>query len=150
MYICDCCGDTVEGLNVRRYYDEVPGNSMMSGYMYEVDDECSCGGHYVEAVECPICGDWVDPDECGGMHKDCYEGECNLDNVVEYARHLGDDYLFQLLTEYVFSKDEVVEILLKNAKEWYDAPFKKRIDKELKAFTDNDIGDFAEWLENRQ
>lgn len=57
MFICDNCGKIVEDLPKTRYYHNVPGNSAVSGYIEEADDECGCGGNYFEAGECERCGD---------------------------------------------------------------------------------------------
>ncbi len=144
MYICDTCGEVREELDTHTYYDRVAGNSMMSGYTTEIDDSCSCGGTFVEAVECPICGDWANPDENEGIHEECYKEKCHdLETVVKYA---GDD-LYTLLTEYVFSQEETIAILLKAVREAYALPTdKSRIDNALERFTDEDKSDFAEWV----
>lgn len=148
MYICDRCGSTTESLYSCRRYHGVSGNSAMSGWYTEVEDECTCGGNYVEAVKCPICGDWVDPDECDGAHKDCYEkASHDLETVVKYAQNGDPDDLFILLTEYIFDKDSVVQILLKQARKEYEVPIlKERMNKQLQNFTYGDISGFAEWV----
>lgn len=152
MYICEDCGHLREELVEHRRYDKVDGNSMMSGWITEVDDKCSCGGYYVEAVKCPLCGDWVAPDECEGVHEDCYKEACHdLEKVIKYAEQGESEDLFILLTEYVFDKEDVVQILLKQAKYEYKVPIlKERIDKELENYTNDNIGDFANWIGENQ
>lgn len=54
MYICDNCGMTTEELKECVEYH--PYGSTVAEERY-LKDECSCGGMFVEANECPECGE---------------------------------------------------------------------------------------------
>lgn len=53
-YICNRCGDVVDEIPTCTQTEEYWGR-MVS---WEEEDNCSCGGSYVEADECCLCGDY--------------------------------------------------------------------------------------------
>lgn len=62
MYICIKCGYLVEDIPTEGWK-----HTELDGSYYEYDDlTCSCGGEFVEAVECECCGE--------------YEAECHMNN----------------------------------------------------------------------
>ena len=82
MYICEDCGDTRSEL--KEVYEHIGGfQSGKQGYTYTSDD-CSCGGTYVEAVECEECGEWAS-ELYNGFCEDCLKGEATISNAILYG-----------------------------------------------------------------
>ena len=53
-YICNRCGDVVDEIPTCTQTEEYWGRTVS----WEEEDNCSCGGSYVEADECCLCGDY--------------------------------------------------------------------------------------------
>lgn len=148
MYICDKCHDTVERLPVDRYYHDVPGNSSVSGYIEEADDECSCGGIYVEAEECKACGDiYPALDLSEGLCENCIKERTTLKNVIAYAK--DRNCIYELLTEYLFDKEEVNAILLEVIEKAGET-FSDKVKDAYQNFVNDDMGDFADFLKKSE
>ncbi|HKL74386.1 MAG TPA: hypothetical protein VJ903_05820 [Clostridia bacterium] len=82
MYICEECGDTRSEL--KEEYEHIGGfQSGKQGYTY-TDDDCSCGGTYVEAVKCKECGEWAS-ELYSGFCDDCLKGEARISNAIHYG-----------------------------------------------------------------
>ena len=82
MYICEDCGDTRSEL--KEEYEHIGGfQSGKQGYTY-TDDDCSCGGTYVEAVKCERCGDWAS-ERFGGVCKACIENNATVSNAILFG-----------------------------------------------------------------
>jgi RecJ-like exonuclease len=112
MYICDCCGRLKEELGS---YSVCHGYSSLGESYSErfSDDECSCGGTFVEAEQCAICGEWICADE--EICKDCQETEFNLDNAIRYGKWSSDKYGKPINEFFVFALgEEKVEEILSN------------------------------------
>ena len=114
MYICNKCYRVVEDKPciTTRYYDD---------YNYPLEDceefdECDCGGRFVEAIKCEICGDFYPEDEVHGcMCKDCIEDEI-YGKEYEYALEIGEDnktdvYINGLIPS-LLKPEEINKILL--------------------------------------
>lgn len=152
MYICDKCHDTVERLPIDRYYHDVAGNSSVSGYIEEADDECSCGGIYVEAEECKACGDiYPALDLSEGLCENCIKERTTLKNVIAYAK--DRNCIYELLTEYLFDKENVTAILLdviEKAGEDLGYLLGNRVKDACQNFVNDDLGDFADFLKKSE
>lgn len=88
MYICNRCGHLTENLDVclegRGYAGSFVG-------FEEVDAPCSCGGDFVEADKCPVCGEWYekgDTDEY--CCPDCIDDNCTVEKAIAYAKDCED------------------------------------------------------------
>lgn len=90
MYICKGCGSVIEELRMGQGGD-------VGEYAIE---ECSCGGEYEEAIECPCCGEIIAESE---MHEeicdDCLKEFASIENVVKFAT---DNRLMEYLKDAIF------------------------------------------------
>ena len=55
MFICNRCGDLVSYLPSTYSISEYWGSNVAEK---QSDSDCSCGGTYVEAYICELCGNW--------------------------------------------------------------------------------------------
>ena len=108
MYICEDCGDTRSEL--KEEYEHIGGfQSGKQGYTY-TDDECSCGGTYVEAVKCEECGDWAS-ELYSGVCDDCLENNATVANAERFGEEERTYVSINGLYARVFSQDQINHIL---------------------------------------
>lgn len=75
MFICEDCGRLRE--DVGCYY-EAHGELRAN--------ECDCGGVFVEAKECPSCGEYINP-HGAGLCDNCLENEMTVENAIELGEY---------------------------------------------------------------
>ena len=71
MFVCKKCGKLIEDC-------EFPVVKQCHGYTSlgqplteDIEGRCSCGGEFVEAEKCKICGEWFDNRELHGVCESC-------------------------------------------------------------------------------
>lgn len=117
MYVCTKCGKLSEEQPTRReYHREVPGDS------YETFvDSCKCGGEIEKAVKCAVCDDWYDADSLTeGVCRYCLHHELTPENVESFVGTFEIEkctFEINAALEYIFTSDEVNEILMRELKE---------------------------------
>lgn len=86
MFVCNCCGKLVEELTVSR---EIHGHTDLGAPLEErvVDERCSCGGDFVEAERCKVCGEWFDNTNLNGVCEVCIEDN----ELVGTALEIGNE-----------------------------------------------------------
>lgn len=146
MYICDNCGDTREELATYRYYDKVDGNSMMSGWVEEVEDSCSCGGTYTEAAICPLCGLYMPEDKqvCDNCVEE-YSRDFEL--VSKYAQSTGEEEYLDFLVKFI-GTERVISFLSERAKELYK--LLPSLASRCKEYAEEYIDDFISFLKENK
>lgn len=143
MYICRDCGEVVEELPTRVYYDYVDGNWLMSGYSEE-ELSCRCGGTFVEAVECPVCGEWINP-ENGRICEDCLKAEMTLENAIEFSEKWGRTYEVELPDFFeIYDEKEIKEILVKHI-----MSTEHKEQRSVEEYCKEDISCFSDFIENK-
>ena len=100
--------------------------------------------------ECVYCEKHFEEDElnCYGLCEECEKRvleDTSLDEVIEYAKHCNKEDLFVLMTEYIFTKEQAIEILIKEAKKCDEKLHKKNIVE----FLENDVYDYYDYLEKK-
>ena len=85
MYMCDRCGRLTE--EPPTCYQTHGVTSLGDEYREKVDGGCKCGGEFVEAYRCKVCGDWFiteDGDEPYYKICDkCVEDEQTVTTAIE-------------------------------------------------------------------
>lgn len=108
MYICEDCGDTRSEL--KEVYEHIGGfQSGKQGYTY-TDDDCSCGGTYVEAVECENCGEWAS-ELHNGVCEDCLKEEATVANAELYGETQKEGIIVNGFYVKVFGEAQINSIL---------------------------------------
>ncbi len=133
-YKCRECGNVTAFPNIKTEYG---GCGYSESYL-----ACDCcGGECEEAVKCPICENYFIEDETiGGMCKDCFNDSITIENAMAFAESC--DELDYLLTEQIFMKSEIVEILKRELKNI--SPL--RIKAALNEYANYYGSDFAEFV----
>ena len=72
MFVCKNCGELREELKTIKQHC---GETTLGNQICEIieDDTCDCGGKFVEATECKLCGEWFDNTELDGVCEVCLE-----------------------------------------------------------------------------
>lgn len=144
MYICESCGEVKEELPCSRYYDRVDGNWAMSGWVEEEDKECSCGGTFVEATECAVCGEWINPKN-GRICEDCLKAEMTLENAIEFSEKCGGTYNVELPDFFeIYTEKEIKEILIKHIMSTLH-----KEQRSVEEYCKEDISCFSDFIENK-
>lgn len=70
-YCCTACGEIHTENEMDAYVEYDTGEGGYGNAMYAILICPECGSEdLVEAVKCPVCNEWYDPDD-GGICKDC-------------------------------------------------------------------------------
>ena len=141
MFICNKCGEERESLRTMR-----DSHGFDDGYYEEWDEaDCECGGEFVEAERCPICGRNFLPDEDKTICDDCLEiGESDLDEVFDFTKEDTEKSEIRGLACFIFNDEEINDILEDFIRTNYFA-LKPKIEKFCKEYR----YDFCEFLEKK-
>lgn len=152
MYICDKCGKLCEDDDLPTYEEDFgydTGVGWRSAKQTFVDN-CSCGGEFVEAKECAICGEWFTDDEIiNGYCKECLEEEMTYENAIKCGSENEESVAINGFLASCFDSSEIEEILLKTLNETKEL-MPSRIDEYVKAYCKDDLYYFAGWLEEQE
>ncbi len=113
MYICNRCGETTDEVET---YTEMHGAEGTSNYgAITFDEECHCGGNFVEAKQCNLCGELFDPDDMyDGICEDCLKKETTEENALKMGEECKESVTINGFLKSVFDTEEIEQIL-KNA-----------------------------------
>lgn len=83
MYICERCGEVRDEDELRECSERVFNcyGEYMGSKSYQSD--CSCGGEFVEAGECEICGEYIVPGE--RVCNNCIEEYATVENAILFG-----------------------------------------------------------------
>lgn len=107
--------------------------------------------------KCSECGCWVyEEDLTCGLCEDCVDNiitKTTVDQVADYAatlydKHSKEDTELLLYTDYLFTREEAIEIL-KNAANDAEVYGKVFIRKGIREYIENDIEDYIEYLDKK-
>jgi hypothetical protein len=134
MFVCNNCGRTIDDEELT-FHSESHGERRA--------DDCSCGGEFVAAKECLICGKAIDKHEDGDICSECLDEHKTFDNAVKIGKENEEQtyingFFFEMLT-----KDEIETALTEFSRKKFDG------DKDsVKKYIDADPWYFEDWLMN--
>lgn len=140
MLKCNYCGKVVDEDELGVCSEGVFNNygEYMGSKYYQA--ECSCGGEFVEADECELCGEWFLDDELtNGFCDDCLESEMTFENAEKFG---AEENCLNYFYECVLGIDKINEILGKYLREYNVASDETK----ATSFCKEDKYAFAEWL----
>lgn len=142
MLICNNCGRLIEDDELH-YTTECHGYTSLGEAMREViDTPCSCGGDFIKATKCAICGEWFNNEEIHGVCDSCISGHETVDEALAIgAENVVAVDINEFVTK-VLTAEEINEILAKAVKE-------KVADHshEVEKYCEDDLSYFAEFIE---
>lgn len=142
MLICENCGTLVENNELEVYQEDMHPDGL--GYCQSFAKECSCGGEFVEAEKCAVCGEFYPENSLSyGVCAECLKREATLENALAYGEEEREKITINGLFATLLTEKEIeralLEILLKNKKEG-----------DIKKYCLLDESAFAEFLDNQR
>ena len=148
MYICNRCGNLCEDDELPTYEEDfgfetgVGWKAMKQTFV----DTCSCGGDFVEARECALCGEYFDKEEGWRVCKHCLEEGATYENALAVGEENKDSVKINGFLANVFTESQIEEILqreLDQARKLTPTD----INEQAKQYCLDDSDYFGDWLE---
>lgn len=159
-YICDRCGKVRDAEDLGTIHQYVGDCGSSHAYEDVTDWDCPCGGMFVEAVKCPKCGEYCDPEETYGEKHiclECLKEEATIGNAFEFEKEClldGEKYLEQKFDCMGYSLEDVLDLIEKDIKERLkteylpdNARLVKTAERVCLGF---DKDEFADWLTEKE
>ena len=143
MYVCDCCGKAIDELSTKRQchgYTSL-GDSLDEEY---VITSCSCGGEFVEAEECAICGQPYDDRDLYGICECCMENYETVKNAIEFGDNRRETIEVNGFICYALTNESINQILTK----WCEENIAD-YSKDVKYYCEDDKFDFSEFCKEK-
>lgn len=146
MKVCNRCGTVVEDCEVGTYSQCHGYTSLGDGLCETVVERCRCGGDYVEATKCELCGEWFDDTDLNGVCECCLDEHETVDNAIDYgAEHTATIDGINGAVTYLLTTEEINEILIRWIKENFtDTSYG------ISEFICSEQFDFSEWLKEKK
>ena len=118
MLICENCGKTMLESEVRTRIETFELKTTMGSFFdpQYFDEGCDCGGAFVEAEICPICGEYK-PKDLNKVCDYCLEDEETLETALEMGDKFKDEVEINSFLASVFTPQEIEEILTREFKQ---------------------------------
>lgn len=135
MLVCDTCGKLIED-------DEL-------GYGYEPHGErtpncCSCGGDFIEATKCRVCGKHFDSTHLHGVCECCLEEYETVGEALAIGEENTEDVEINGFIATVLTKEQINKILTK----WVEENFVDH-SKAVVDYCEDDKSYFADWIADK-
>lgn len=148
VFICEDCGKLYDEQPViKERHGELDGN-----WCETLPDTCACGGNIEEAVHCAVCDDWCSTEELvEGVCRYCLHHELTAENVKNFVGTFEIEkctFEINAALEFIFTSDEVNEILMRELNECLET--KRKMPSRLEDAMNNELqDDWAEFLAER-
>lgn len=141
MLVCKVCGKVYEEEEVRKrsydhefHYDEV----------YCLCPHCR-SDEFEEATKCKICGEYFYDEYNTEVCEECLEVSETVETALKYGAERMESVAVNGAFFAIYSEEEINAILTKHFEEHFTDH-----SKEVVRYCEEDKGDFAEWLIERQ
>ena len=144
MLVCNVCGDVIEDYEIPTRTQCHGHTSLGQELLETIDGNCSCGGEYVEATQCKICGEWFDNEEMHGICECCLEEFETVPVALEMGKEYTEEVEINGFVANALSNEQINKILVK----WVSENI---IDhsKEVVKYCNEDKEYFSEWIEQK-
>ena len=114
MLICNKCGMLKNEDEIESYY-ECHGTTSLGARLEEqcFDYDCDCGGEFVEALECEVCGEWFDNTDLHGVCECCIEEYETVGDAILYGEEDMHSVDINGFVSSVISTEQINAILIK-------------------------------------
>ena len=136
MYVCNRCGLLKDERNMRVVVE--PHGETHENHI------CRCGGEFVEATKCKICGHYFDNTELFGVCEGCISEEETVGNALEVGDLNRVDAKVNGFIANVLTENQINKILGK----WVEEHFTDH-SKAVVEYLENDKGYFSEFLDDK-
>ena len=136
MYVCNKCG-TLKSEEEMNYVRESHGER-------HLDMNCNCGGEFIPATKCSVCGEWFDNTELHGVCEFCLEEYETVGEAIKYGSENKVNVSINECLAYLLTENQIERILTK----WVEENFTDR-SKPIVEYCENDKSAFSEYLEKK-
>ena len=142
MFICNECGKIVERLPMGK---QCHGHTSLGFAIEEkVVEPCSCGGEFVEATECKVCGNHFDNSNLFGVCESCLEEHETVGEALKIGNINHEDVAINGFIAKVLSADQINYIL----RRWVEENFVDH-SRDVVRYCESDKSYFSEWIEDK-
>jgi hypothetical protein len=136
MLVCDRCGTVVE-------HCDLPYVTEMHGERHK-NTVCTCGGEFIPARQCKLCGTWFDNTDLHGICEGCLSEEETVGNALELGSYSQEKVSINGFIAEVLTPKQINKILTK----WVEENFVDH-SKAVVDYLEGDMSAFAEFLEDK-
>lgn len=136
MLVCNKCGTLVEG-------QDLPYVIEMHGEKHR-NTKCKCGGEFIPARQCKLCGKWFDNTELHGICEGCLSEEETVGNALEIGSYSQEKVSINGFIADALTPKQINKILAKWVEENFTDHSKAVVD-----YLEGDMSAFAEFLEDK-
>lgn len=133
MLVCEMCGKVV-GSDDLNYVTEMHGERHR-------DTRCKCGGYFIPATKCRVCGEWFDNTELHGVCEGCLDEHYTVGMALAIGDANREDVEINSFIASILNPDRINHILEKYVEEHYTDGC-----REVKDYLDADKSCFSEWV----
>lgn len=142
MLICERCGTLIEDSELGTFSQCHGYTDLGDDFTERMAERCQCGGDFVEATRCELCGEWFDDTQSFGVCECCLEDFSTVPKVLEYgAENTALVNGINGAVAYLLTTDEINRILTK----WVEENFVDK-SKPIVKFATAEKDCFSEWL----
>ena len=136
MLVCNKCGKLRESSEL--------GYAVESHGERHLDTNCSCGGEFVPATRCSLCGKWFDGTDLHGVCEVCLDDNETVGVALEIGDANRENVEINSFIASILNPDRINHILEKYVEEHYTDHSDAVID-----YLEADMSAFAEFLEDK-
>lgn len=136
MLVCNRCG-TLVNYNDLGYVTEIHGERHRNTV-------CKCGGEFIPAKKCKLCGSWFDNTDLHGVCEGCISEEETVGNALEIGAENTEMVEVNGFIAEVLTTEQINKILTK----WVEENFVDRCTPVVQ-YLEGDISCFTEFLEDK-
>ena len=133
MLVCNKCGKLRESSEL--------GYAVESHGERHLDTNCSCGGDFIPATQCKICGKWFDDTDLNGVCEVCLEEHETVGVALEIGDANRENVEINSFIASILNPDRINHILEKYVEEHYTDGC-----REVRDSLDADKSCFSEWV----
>jgi hypothetical protein len=137
MLVCNKCGTLIDDKELD-YVTEMHGER-------HLNTACRCGGDFIPATQCKICGVWFDNSGLYGICEGCLEEYETVGTALEIGDANREDVEINSFVASVLSADRINHILEK----WVEENYTDH-SSDVRRFLNRDLGVFSEHIENKE
>lgn len=141
MLICNICGKVIEDYELNEI-TECHAHTCLGQSLEETIVECcECGGEFVEATECEVCGEWFDNSDLHGVCECCLDEFETVGNALAIGETDTINVEVNGFIANVLSTEQMNKILTK----WVEENFVDGA-REVVKYCEADKQSFSEWI----
>lgn len=145
MLICDRCGSIIEDSELRTSFQCHGYTDLGDAFEERIAERCRCGGDFVDATRCEICGEWFNDTKCYGVCEMCIDEHMTVHDALGFGKDNTtsiDDINGAVAS--LLTTEEINRILTR----WVEENFVD-YSRDISKFIKSELNEFSEWLKEK-